>query len=140
MRRREHEGHVKKQHRLTRARLLKSGLIVLTVAAGLAASLGGRAKAATNDPVLSGNSGNAGNPNLAEDATEVQYDGGGAPGVVFLAQADGTWSPSAAAYPAAIAGWTTTSISAPCSERTGFVLASLAPQIALKHQQVDRID
>jgi hypothetical protein len=69
----------------------------------------------------------------------VQYDGG-APGVVFLAQADGTWSPSQAAYRAAIAGWTTTSISAPCSERTGFVLASLAPQIALKHQQVDRID
>jgi hypothetical protein len=99
---------MKRQHRLTRARLLKSGLIALTVAAGLAASVGGRAKAATNDPVLSGNSGNAGNPNLAEDATEVQYDGGGAPGVVFLAQADGSWSPSQAAYPAAVAGWTTT--------------------------------
>jgi hypothetical protein len=89
-------------------RFLTGGILALALAASLAAAFGGRARAATNDPVLSGNSGNAGNPTLAEDATEVQYDGGGYPGVVFLAQADNTYRPSAANYPAALAGWTST--------------------------------
>jgi hypothetical protein len=90
-------------------RLLKGGGVALALAASLAAAIGGaRARAATNDPVLLGNSSTTGNPNLAEDATEVQYDGGGSPGVVFLAQADNIFAPSDASYPAAVAGWTTT--------------------------------
>jgi hypothetical protein len=96
-------GHI----RPARMRFLTGGVLAGVLAVGLAAALGGRAKAATNDPILSGNSGNASNPTLAEDATEVQYDGGGAPGVVFLAQADNSFRPTAAAFPAALAGWTT---------------------------------
>jgi hypothetical protein len=92
-----------------RKQLLGGGVVALVLAAALAAALGTeRARAATGDPVVGGHSGNTGNQNLAEDATEIRYDGGGNPGVVFLAQADGTFSPSASVYPAALAGWTST--------------------------------
>jgi hypothetical protein len=51
-------------------------------------------------------------PNLAQDATEVQFNGAGSPGIVFLAQADGTRTPASAnapgEFPAALAGWTST--------------------------------
>jgi hypothetical protein len=72
------------------------------VGAGLAGAVGGAiavgiagnkvVKANDDDPLLLGHSGNPldpfPNPNLAEHATQVQYDGAGPPpGVVFLAQA-----------------------------------------------------
>jgi hypothetical protein len=112
-------GNAKEDRRreLSRAQFLRNAAPGLAAAAASAVVLGVTGsedvKAATNDPTLLGNSGNGGTPNLAEDATEVQYDGAGAPGVVFLAQADNKWSPLAALYPAAVAGWTSTNANIP---------------------------
>ena len=44
---------------------------------------------------------------LADVPMEVEWNSSAAPGVVFLGQTDGTWTPGAAAFPAAVAGWTT---------------------------------
>jgi hypothetical protein len=81
------------------------------------------AKATSNadcDNLVLGKSGDGGNtcsppPNMAEHPTEVQYDGAANPtlGAVFLAQADSTWLPSNAGYPAALAGWTSTNADIP---------------------------
>ncbi len=105
--------------RLSRGQLLRkaaaglAGAVAGAVAAGLSGSKVAKA-AGTNNPLLLGNSGNASDPNLAEDATEVQYDGAGPPlGVVFLAQADNKWTPSQAGFPAAVAGWTSTNANIP---------------------------
>jgi hypothetical protein len=71
-------------------------------------------KAATGDPAVLGVSGNGGGtPNLAEDATEVQFDGAAAPGVVLLAQGDNKYKPLDAFFPAALAGWTSTNPNIP---------------------------
>ena len=100
--------------RLSRAQWLRKAAAGLAGVVGgtLAAGIGGNrvVKAAmTNDPLLLGNSGNTANPNRAEDATEVQYNGAGPPlGVVFLAQADNKWMPAQSGFPAALAGWTST--------------------------------
>jgi hypothetical protein len=103
--------------RLSRSELLRKAAAGVTavVAGAIAVGVGGSrvAKAATNDPTLLGNSGNTANPNLAEDATEVQFDGAASPGVVFLAQADNTYAPAAAGFPAALAGWTSTNPNVP---------------------------
>lgn len=103
--------------RFSRSALLRRAAAGVTaaVAGAIAVGVAGSsvAKAATNDPTLLGNSGNTVNPNLAEDATEVQFDGAAPPGVVFLAQADNKWSPGAAGFPAALAGWTSTNPNVP---------------------------
>jgi len=50
---------------------------------------------------------------LADVPMEVEWNSSAAPGVVLLGQADGTWTPGAAAYPAAVAGWTTVNTNVP---------------------------
>jgi hypothetical protein len=61
--------------------------------------------AATNGSgVILGNSGDSSNPNTAESATEVKFDGTTLPGVLLLAN-ETAFNPAAAAYPAALAGW-----------------------------------
>ncbi len=92
----------------TRARLLKLAAISLAGAAAFVTGRQKEAKAATGDFTTLGGSGNTGDPNLAEDATEVQFDGPTIPGVIFLAQADSKYSPSGTAYASALAGWTST--------------------------------
>jgi hypothetical protein len=102
-----------REQSLSRKELLKKAAVGLAAFAGLVVT-SKVAKANTGDGLAMGGSGNTGNPNLAEDATEVQYDGGGPPlGVVFLAQADNVWRPSDAGVPAALAGWTTTNPNIP---------------------------
>jgi hypothetical protein len=100
---------------LSRAEWLRKVGAGLAGAAGAAIAVGIAGsevvKANDDDPLLLGHSGNPldpfPNPNLAEHATQVQYDGAGPPpGVVFLAQADNTYTPSQAGFPAAVAGWT----------------------------------
>jgi hypothetical protein len=112
--REQHQAAGGGSRRLSRSQLLRKAAAGVTavVAGSIAVGLqGGRvAEAATNDPTLLGNSGNTSNPNLAEDATEVQFDGASSPGIVLLAQADNTYVPAAAnapgEFPAALAGWT----------------------------------
>jgi hypothetical protein len=113
----EESGEARPVRALSRAQFLRNAAsgLAATAAGAIAVGIAGSkvVKANTNDPTLLGNSGNGGSPNLAEDATEVQFDGAAAPGVVFLAQADSTWTPSAAGFPAAVAGWTTTNPDVP---------------------------
>jgi hypothetical protein len=97
------------QHPAGWRRPVKSGAIALVLSMGLAVAAGGTAEAQTGNPVLLGNSGTTGNQNVAEDTTEVQYDGSGAPGVVFLVQADNAHLPTSNLFfPAALGGWTST--------------------------------
>ena len=61
--------------------------------------------AATDGGTLTlGHSGDSGNANTAESATEVRFDGTTIPGVLFLAN-ETTFNPSQASFPAALAGW-----------------------------------
>src|SRR5262249_6679996 len=99
------------QHPAGWPRPAKSGAIGLVLFMGLAVAAGGiaEAQAQTGNPVLLGNSGTTANQNLAEDTTEVQYDGSGVPGVVFLVQADNAHLPTSNLFfPAALGGWTST--------------------------------
>jgi hypothetical protein len=110
------EGGARRQSRAEWLRKVSSGLAAV-VGGGIAVAISGNkeAKAVTGDSVILGKSGDPSivgpPPNLAEDATEVQFDNTAlSPGVVFLAQADNTYTPAAAnapgEFPAALAGWT----------------------------------
>ncbi len=96
----------------SRAHFLRNAAAGLTgaVAGAVVAGITGSTvvKAADGDPTALGHSGNTANPNLAEHATEIQFDGASTPGVVLLAQADNKWQPLSTGFPAALAGWTST--------------------------------
>ena len=102
----------------SRAHFLRSAAAGLTggVAAAVAAGIAGSTvvKATDGDPTTLGASSNSGGtPNLAEHATEVQFDGVDPPGVVLLSQADNTYQPLSTLFPAALAGWTSTNPNIP---------------------------
>jgi hypothetical protein len=93
----------------SRRQVLKlAGATIAGAAAGIAGSAV-PALAATGGNAILGASGNTSNANLADQATEFQYTGTASQGVGLLAQIGAVFTPSAAAYPAALAGWTTAS-------------------------------
>ncbi len=108
-----HEPVTQPPRQVSRARLHALGGAALAALGLSLTSTARRVQAATGGNLILGHSGNDSNPNLAENATEIRFDGATGPGVVFLSQADTKWAPSAAGFPAALGGWTSTNTNVP---------------------------
>jgi len=90
-------------HRMSRRGLLRKAPVAAVAALGATAILERPAAASDGSAIL------AGNITTAEHATQVKFDGTSSPGVVLLGNDTG-FDATAAAYPAAVAGWAGTTV------------------------------
>jgi hypothetical protein len=92
----------------SRRQMLKLAGVTVAGAAAAAAGIATSAVpglAASGDPLLVGRSQDSLPDNVATTATQIDYTGTTSVGAAFVAQAGNGFSPGAAAYPCALAGW-----------------------------------